>query len=273
MADWSAIWRNGERVDALDAGDRGLAYGDGLYETMRASGGALPWWPQHRARLGHGAERLGLALPADALFNEALAAATMQAPDGVVKLIMTRGAGARGYAPPADATPTLLVSASAALPPPLPALHVGLLDLRLGVQPTLAGLKHLNRLEQVLGASEAQRRGFDDGLMADAEGWLTCSTRANLFAFVGGRWITPPLERAGVAGVTRALLLRDWPALSVAPLAASDLSNVDALFLANAVRGILAVRQCDGRALDARRADLAAARTALAASHPGFREA
>lgn len=258
-----------------EALDRGLAYGDGLFETMRASAGTLPWWPRHRARLLAGARRLGIAAPSDSALDAALAEALRESPEGVVKIVLTRGIGARGYAPTPGVEPTLIVSASAAPAATASALHVDALDLRLGVQPALAGMKHLNRLEQVLGAREVAERGLDDGLMADAAGFLTCSTRANLFARLGDCWITPPVDRAGVAGVARGVLLEGWAppgGLQVAPLPLQDLSRVDALFLSNAVRGILRVARCGERRLDPHPAGLAEAFVALAASHPAFRE-
>jgi 4-amino-4-deoxychorismate lyase len=269
------VWRGGERVDVLDPADRGFAYGDGLFETMRAQDGALPWWPRHRARLLAGARRLGLPFPADALLDAALAEALSNAPGGVVKLVLSRGAGARGYAPPSPEiglAPTLVVSVSA---PPARAsvpLAIDALGLRLGVQPALAGLKHLNRLEQVLGAREAAERGLDEGLMADSEGRVTCGTRGNVFARIDGRWITPPVDRAGVAGIARGLLLEAWPALREGVLPLDELPRADALFLANAVRGILPAGRCGARTLDPRSEGLEDARAVLAASHPAFRE-
>jgi 4-amino-4-deoxychorismate lyase len=258
-----------------EAIDRGLAYGDGLFETMRACRGTLPWWPRHRARLLAGAARLGIPMPSDAALDTALADALQASPDGVIKLILTRGAGTRGYAPTPGAAPTLLVTASVASVAAAPALAVDVLALRLGVQPALAGMKHLNRLEQVLGAREAAERGLDDGLMADADGFLTCSTRANLFARLDGRWITPPVDRAGVAGVARGVLLEAWSppgGLHVAPLPLDALPRAEALLLSNAVRGILPVGRCGARALDPQPGGFAEARAALAASHPAFRE-
>ena len=269
------FWRGAVRVDALDALDRGFAYGDGLFETMRAHAGTLPWWPRHRSRLLAGARRLGIPLPPEAALDAALAAALATAPDGVIKLILTRGVGGRGYAPTPDIEPSVFVIASPAPPVVDDALDVDVLALRLGAQPALAGMKHLNRLEQVLGAREAGERGLHDGLMADAEGYLTCSTRANLFARLDGRWITPPLDRAGVAGVARGLLLEAWSprgGLHVQPLPLEVLPRVEALLLSNAVRGILPVGRCGARALDPRPMGFVEARAALAASHPAFRE-
>ena len=260
--------------------DRGLAYGDGLFETMRAHGGRLPWWPRHRARLTEGAARLGIAMPDEAKIDAALADALALAArdhrgDAVIKLLLTRGVGSRGYAPDEGAEPTLVLAVS-----PLPSISdrglvVDLLDLRLAVQPALAGIKHLNRLEQVLGAREAAARGLDEGLMADGDGFVTCGTRANLFAHLDGRWITPPVDRAGVAGIARGVLLEQWRpdgGLHVAPLRIDDLSRVEALIVCNAVRAILPVARIGARELRARPDDFTQARAALAASHPAFHE-
>jgi 4-amino-4-deoxychorismate lyase len=259
----------------IDATDRGLAYGDGLFETMRAHAGTLPWWPRHRARLLAGARRLGIPFPDDARLESALDDALRASQDGVIKLVLTRGAGARGYAPSRGVEPTLIVTASPGPAATAGALTVDVLTLRLGVQPALAGMKHLNRLEQVLGAREAAERSLDDGLMADAEDFLACSTRANVFARVDGRWITPPVDRAGVAGIARSVLLEHWrPAggLHVERLPLADLGRIEALTLSNALRGILAVARCGARALDPQPDGLIDARAVLAASHPAFRE-
>jgi 4-amino-4-deoxychorismate lyase len=264
----------------VDAADRGLAYGDGLFETIRTHRGTLPWWLRHRARLALGAARLGIAMPDDARLDAVLTDALVRADrefggEAVIKLVLTRGAGARGYAPVDGIAPTLFATASpvpAATPDPL---IVDLLTLRLGVQPALAGIKHLNRLEQVLGAREANERGLDDGLMADADGFLTCSTRANLFARIDGRWITPPVDHAGVAGVARGVLIEQWRpegGLRVERLPLAELGRVEALTLSNAVRGILVVARCGARPLDPLPDGLTEACAALAASHPAFLE-
>ena len=269
------VWCGTARFVAPDPADRGLAYGDGLFETMRAHAGRLPWWSRHRARLAAGAARLGIALPEDGVLDAALAEALAEAPEGVVKLLLTRGVSARGYAPGPGRGPTLLLSVAPAPEPASTAGSVDLLELRLGVQPALAGIKHLNRLEQVLGAIEAGRRGLDEGLMADSEGRLSCGIRSNLLVRLDGRWLTPPLDRTGVAGTVRALLLASWSppgGVRVAELPLAVLARVDALLLTNALRGILPAGRLGDRVLDPCPPGLDTARAALAASHPAFRE-
>lgn len=238
----TAIYRGHERVPAPDPADRGLAYGDGLFETMRVSGGVVPWWDAHAARLAKGARRLGIPTPDAAFLAGEAAALLATAPAGaVLKLVLTRGVGGRGYSPPEVTVPTLVLSVH-----PLPAPFEGPLtlrwcDTRLALQPRLAGLKHLNRLEQVLARAEWSDPGVQEGLMLDAAGRVTCATAANVFALVGGRWLTPALHEAGVAGIARGWVLANAPGAQEAELRPADIESAEALFLCNAVRGILPV--------------------------------
>ena len=142
--------------EPIAADDRGLSYGDGLFETMRVVAGRIPLWHQHRARLLAGAGRLGIAVTA-ARIDAALTPVLAGVGDGIIKIVVTRGRGGRGYSVPAEVMPTLLVQAyPLRTPPPRcyeQGLLIGLCDIRLASQPLLAGIKHLNRLEQVMAAS------------------------------------------------------------------------------------------------------------------------
>lgn len=241
------LWIGGEPAPAIPPGDRGLAYGDGLFETMRVHAGGVPWWDAHLARLAAGAARLGLPMPDAAWFADAAAGLLAQAPrEAVLKLVLTRGDGGRGYAPPAAPRPTVLMSLHD-LPPPLPpAITLRWCELRLARQPALAGLKHLNRLEQVLARREWTEADVHEGLMLDTAGEVACATAANVFAFVAGRWCTPPVDQTGVAGLARAWVLEQGGAVEHR-LSAADIEGADALFLCNAVRGILPVGRLGAR--------------------------
>lgn len=236
------LFRGQAPLAALDAGDRGLAYGDGLFETMRVANGRLPWWPAHRARLQRGAAALGIALPsASWLDGEVASLAAMAGGDAVLKLLLTRGAGGRGYAPPAEAEPTLALSLHP-LPPPVDApLVLRWCALRMAIQPALAGLKHLNRLEQVLARAEWRDPAIHEGLLLDTRGRVACATAANVFALVDGRWLTPRVDECGVAGVARAWVLAHAPGAREADLSPAGVESAEAVFLCNAVRGILPV--------------------------------
>ena len=241
----SAAYTGRDRLDAVSIANRGLNYGDGVFETMRVHRGELPLWPQHLARLRAGAGRLDIEIP-DAAFIEARIVDMISAIDaGVLKLLLTRGEGGRGYAPPDDAVPTWMLSLQ-----PLPAMQTALrvhpCETRLAIQPALAGIKHCNRLEQVLGRAEAARAGCDEGLMRDMAGNPVCATSANLLVLRAGRWRTPPVEACGVAGVLRGWLLVQG-LVEVAPVTSGELEDANAVALCNAVRGILPVRALGAR--------------------------
>lgn len=236
----SASFVNLARVDAVSPANRGLAYGDGLFETMRVHGGALPLWPRHLARLRTGAQRLGIPLPDPAFIEARIAEVSGGVDAGVLKLLLTRGDGGRGYAPPVDAQPAWVLALHPLPPVSAASLRLHACETRLAIQPALAGLKHCNRLEQVLARIEVERAGCDEGLMLDSEGRVVSATSANLLAYRDGRWLTPPVTRCGVAGVLRGWLLAQG-LVEEAELAPGEVEAADALALCNAVRGILPV--------------------------------
>lgn len=265
------IFAGDRRVDAVPPGDRGLAYGDGLFETMRVHRGGVPWFDRHWARLRAGAARLRLALPGRALVEAATADLLAGRDDGVLKLLVTRGAGSRGYAPPTEVEPVWMLSSH---PAPSPARDDGLrlrwCETRLAIQRSLAGLKHCNRLEQVLARSEWMGDDWDDGLVRDTDGHVVSAISANLFVMRGERWRTPRVDRSGVAGICRAWLLQATTA-EEALLSVDDVERADAVVLCNAVRGILPVARLGDHAWAPHPA-VRELRRRLAAAHPAFEE-
>ena len=261
------VFRGDEPVPAVSPGDRGLAYGDGLFETLLALDGDIPWWDAHWRRLSAGAARLGIAPPGEALLRSAAEEILGQGRQ-VLKLILTRGESGRGYLP-GDGPPTSILSvhpAPAADAAPL-ALHW--CGIRMARQPALAGLKHLNRLENVLARAECARAGHAEGLMCDEQGNVRCATAANVFALIDGIWHTPDTALGGVAGVARAQLLALEPAIRVAELSRAMLENAEAVFLSNAVRGMMAVDRI-GETAFARSAAFDTLRQRFLAAHPAF---
>jgi 4-amino-4-deoxychorismate lyase len=263
------ILRGGRAVDAVDPGDRGLAYGDGVFETILVHRGRPVWWEAHAARLAAGAVRLGIPLPDAALLRAEADACVAGIARGVLKLILTRGSGGRGYSPPVEPVPTMLLSLHDA-PPAVPAGGLALrwCDTPLAVQPRLAGIKHLNRLEQVLARGEWRDPDIHEGLMCDTQGWAVCATAANLFVRLDGQWWTPPVDRCGIAGVCRSWLMAHADA-GERELSPDEVERAEAVFLCNSVRGILPVAR-----LGARRWPPDAATSALierlAAAEPAF---
>ncbi|MCC7096472.1 MAG: aminodeoxychorismate lyase [Thermomonas sp.] len=240
------VFMGRDRLGAVSSTNRGLNYGDGLFETMRVDHGSIPLWPRHLARLQVGAERLALPLPDVAFLTARIQEHSAGLDAGVIKLLVTRGDGGRGYAPPVDVDPVWALSLH-----PLPqagstGLRLHVCETRLALQPALAGIKHCNRLEQVLARLEVQRADCDEGLMRNMESHPVCATSANLLVHRDGRWWTPPVETCGVAGVLRGWLLGQG-LVDVAALSMEDLTSADALALCNAVRGILPVSMLGGR--------------------------
>nr|WP_183422792.1 aminodeoxychorismate lyase [Luteibacter sp. Sphag1AF] len=234
----------------VSARDRGLLYGDGLFETIRVVRGAAPLWHRHEQRLIEGCRRLRIPCPDVGEVRDALKTLVGGWDDATARLTVTRGEGTRGYAIPPASLPGVFLSAE---PSRLPSaddyrngVAVRLCDLKLAQQPALAGLKHLNRLEQVLARSEWSDASVTEGLLLDGDGRLVCATAANIFAVFGDDIVTPPVERCGVAGVARAEVLA-LAGARVADLNLDRLRDADEVFLTSAVRGILPVRVFEAR--------------------------
>jgi 4-amino-4-deoxychorismate lyase len=262
------IFSGGRRLDAIAADDRGLAYGDGLFETMRVHRGEVPWWDAHWSRLELGARRLRLPLP-DRMQLMAEAAEFCAGRDGVLKLIVTRGGGGRGYAPPTEAVPAWLLSWHPQPPPHRPGgLVLRWCDTRVALQPALAGIKHCNRLEQVLARAEWSDQGIDEGLLRNTDGDVVGATAANVFLFDGERWRTPQVDLCGVAGVCRSWVLAATGAREDR-LSPEDIEAAETLVLCNAVRGILPVARLGDRTWPPHPA-VQALREWLGQAHPAF---
>lgn len=238
-------WIDGQPASALSLSDRGLAYGDGIFETIAVRRGSMPLLTRHLQRLAWSAERLALPLQLARLEAE-LGAFAQQLGQGVAKLIVTRGDGLRGYAPPTDARCRHLLSGAPL--PAYPAQHAeaGIrlfpCETRLAIQPRLAGLKHLNRLEQVLARAEWQDNNHAEGLMRDMQGRVVEGVFSNLFLLKDGVLLTPALARCGVAGTMRAELLARAQALGwsvvVRDIEYPELLAADEVFFCNSLYGI-----------------------------------
>ena len=264
------IWRGGVPADGIDPGDRGLAYGDGLFETLLVHQGKPVWWEAHARRLARGCETLRIDLPDPSHLRAQAEAIAAGCERGVLKLILTRGSGERGYALPAAPQPLLAIGLSDAPPPaPREGLVLRWCDTTLAIQPRLAGIKHLNRLEQVLARAEWSDPAIHEGLQCDTAGRVVGATSANLFVLRAGRWLTPPVADCGIAGVCRGWLLEHVPGAGEAVLARADVESADALVLCNAVRDILPVAALGTRHWATHEAVLGLVRM-LASAEPAF---
>jgi 4-amino-4-deoxychorismate lyase len=243
---------NGVESSAISVDDRGLQYGDGLFETMSAQDGRVRHFERHMERLAEGGRRLGLPVPDPNLVAAECERALAGLGAGSVKLMVTRGPGPRSYRPPADPAVTRIVVSSAPKPrnDPEEGIVVRLCDTPLGLNPRLAGIKHLNRLEQVLACAEWDDPAIAEGLMSSVDGRIVCGTAANVFLVREGRLLTPAIRDCGVAGVMRGVVLAaareagiDSEILDVRLV---DFSAADEVFLTNAITGVRPVGEILG---------------------------
>lgn len=247
----------GSPGSAFDARDRGLLYGDGVFETMAVIDSRIPLWNSHLKRLQAGCRALGFDSPSAARIERMLADVCVDRVRAVARLTVTRGTGGRGYRPPAVATPACFVEARAwpEYPPGLWAdgIRLRTCHTRLATGGPLAGVKHLNRLEQVLAQSEWDDADVPEGLMLDSNGYVVEGTMTNIFVQEGSRLVTPPVDRCGVAGVLRGLVMESAEqaglVVSEQRLRPPRVFGADAMFVTNAVVGLWPVRELDGQPL------------------------
>ncbi|QPG04461.1 aminodeoxychorismate lyase [Salinimonas marina] len=227
--------------------DRLPNYGDGLFTTMLVNNGRIALFAGHVARLQHNAQRLGIALNTEHLQHE-MRQQARQLGDGTLKLLVSAGAGGRGYKRDPASMPGLHFSGSA-----YPAhyrqwqaagIGMGLSTVTLARQPALAGLKHTNRLEQVL-IKQAMPDQVDDVLVCDTQGMLIEASAANVFWRIGQRWFTPDLSYSGVAGVMREFVLAQFAAngvlCEIGQYASGTLAQASNVFICNALMQMVPV--------------------------------
>ena len=245
---------DGEPQDRLSVLDRGLQFGDGLFETIACRNGRPRLLALHLDRLARGCDRLEIKRP-DPLVLRNEIEAMAQGADAIVKLIVTRGeAVARGYAWAGNERVTrVLMRFAWASAEVKESAHIGTAAVRLGENPALAGVKHLNRLEQVLAQGELRRRGLDELLMLSSSGRLVSGTMSNVFIVHDGKLLTPRIDRCGVAGIMRQVVLREARRAAIpveeAQLGARHLKQGQEIFLTNARLGIWPVRALGTREL------------------------
>ena len=246
-------WVNGAAQTDIAITDRGLHYGDGLFETMAAFDGHCPWFPAHYQRLVAGCERLAIPLPD----KQVLLREVQQAAEGrhkaVIKILLTSGSGGRGYGRPAVLEPNRVVMQHDW--PDYPdsywqdGVALKLCQTRLACNPDLAGIKHLNRLEHVLARNEWQSNEFAEGLMCDAQGKVIEGTMSNVFVVRSNTLYTPSLTACGVEGVMRRWVLDTAPKFNVeaheVALTPDDIKQADEVILTNSLIGLWPVKMLE----------------------------
>lgn len=233
---------DGKPVAAVHALDRGLQFGDGLFETMTVIDGQIRFMPQHLARLRKDSARLLINVAQAEVLHAELVAAAKRLDNGVIKLIVTRGSSSRGYSLPAQPLARRILIASDR--PKLPdQIRLMVCRTRLAAGGSLVGIKHLNRLEQVMACAEWQNiNNVDEGLMLDPDDNIIEATSANVFIVRNDRVCTPVLDRCGVNGIMRdqvmKLLRQSDKFFQTENIGIADIKQADEIFLTNSVGGV-----------------------------------
>lgn len=238
-----AVWTiDGKPTRHLDVEDRGFQYGDGLFETIAIRRHQPRFLAEHLDRLYTGCTRLGIRLPDRAHLAGRLRTAGADLDCGVLKLVVSRGAGRRGYAVPADVPPTLAWSVEATRLLPSAPLTVRWCRTPVSLNTALAGMKTLGRLEQVLARAEWDDPAVGEGLMCDGEGLVAGATAGNVFLVMADRLRTPDLSRCGVHGIMRRVTMEQAQRLGIhcdaTRIRPADLAEASEVFITSALTGI-----------------------------------
>jgi len=244
---------NGIQQNHNDIESRGLAYGDGLFTTAKISDGNIQYLSAHIERLLSGCVKLGIIPPSK---NELIAQLTAVATSytlAVLKVIITAAKGGRGYARAIGGGHELIIMVhdypTHYEKMAISGIHLGLSQQQLGINPMLAGLKHLNRLEQVLLNEELSTREEDDLLVANINNEIIEATSANVFILLNDQWHTPDVSHSGVNGLMRQAILQHFPDTLIQSLTLSNIINAQAMFVCNCIMGVMPVRAFNDLAL------------------------
>ena len=244
---------NGVKQHKIDVSDRGFQYGDGLFETIEVIQGQPVFLQQHLARMKFGSRRLLIPFPGNELISDEISSLVRDLSHAVLKLMLTRGEGGRGYRQPGNIQPTRVLSVH-----PFPeypsklkeqGINTRFCQCRLGLNPLLAGIKHLNRLEQVLARSEWQDPEIQEGLMLDVNDHVIEGTMTNLFLVKNNLLYTPNLDYSGVDGIIRKVVLQSAKKFGLKTeqkyLTRQEIFAADELFVTNSIIGLWPIKQVE----------------------------
>lgn len=227
--------------------DRGLAFGDGCFETLRLHQGQAPFWVQHKQRLLRGLDQLKINA-CESVLESILAKAQQEMPSGVLKIIVTRGNGGRGYSSSNLNQPNYYPRLHAFQPLAekiyVEGLHVGKSQVQLASQPLLAGIKHLNRLEQVLARQEIEAQGWHEAVLYSTNNEPVELSAMNLFIRYPSGWWTSSLLTAGVKGVARDWVLQNMlEPVQISEQAPNSVEHIIEAFGCNSIMGVVPIKR------------------------------
>ncbi|RMH19632.1 MAG: aminodeoxychorismate lyase [Gammaproteobacteria bacterium] len=241
---------NGRDSNTLSVLDRAVQFGDGVFETLAVMDGVAEFLAAHLARLRQGCERLGIPVPDLVRLRKECNELLKGIPLASLKIIVTRGQGGTGYACPREPEPTVILI----LRPwegrgqiQQRRARIGVASITVSRQPALAGIKHLNALEQVLASRECQKHDWDECLRLDDQGYVVEGCRTNVFMVKDGQIFTPELKLYGIAGIMRQRVIQSAREMNIQvmeqPLRLQDFHSAEEVFLTNSLVGIWSVGQ------------------------------
>ena len=245
---------NGIETSEISVKDRALNYGDGIFETIAVFGHQLHFWKAHYNRLQKGCELLGIKTPSEKSLLTDIQKLSLNDGNSVVKIIVSRGQGGRGYLADSSVSPGIIITLnnwpSFVESYRQKGIHTRLCQHRLIINPVLAGIKHLNRLDQVIARNEWHNDQIQEGLMLDQHDCLVEGTATNLFMKFDKQWVTSAVADCAVAGITRQAVInylnKNNIYITERKLKISELDSVTEMFVCNSVWGIVPVLSCDG---------------------------
>jgi len=244
---------NGKFVDELAVHDRGLHYGDGLFETITVENKQLLCWDEHLKRLERGCLKLNITVPDKNLLKNEVSALIKTESQGVIKIIISRGQGGRGYKILENIAPTRIISLY-----PRPnyydensssGVKTRICNYRYAKNPFLAGIKHLNRLEQILARSEWDDNSIAEGIVMDSENYIIEGTMSNIFCIIGKSLYTPDLSACGIEGIVRGKIIELASNLNfnveIRMMSLEFLMGAEEIFMCNSIIGVWPVNIID----------------------------
>ena len=243
---------NGVQSDSISITDRGLAYGDGVFTTAKVEQGKIQLLSEHLERLTTNCQKLSIALPDIDKIKGELKSVAQRFELCVAKVIISAGQGGRGYSRQGCEESTVIISfhdfPEHYLTWQQQGISLGIAKFKLGLNPLLSGIKHLNRLEQVLIRQELDKRNEDDLLVLNCADNIIEASAANIFWFKNNTWYTPKIVESGISGLMRHQTLdilnndKNKP-VEIIEAKITILDNIEAMFICNSVMNIVPVSQ------------------------------
>ena len=244
---------NGKLTNKISVEDRAVQYGDGVFETIAVKENLLEFWKEHYQRLSKGCKVLKIKCPPEVFLKKEISKflKKIKKKKFILKIIISRGIGGRGYNPPKKAKSTRILGAYNW--PNYPeknfkkGIKIDICKTKLAMQPHLSEIKHLNRLEQIIARSEWQSKNISESIMLDFNENVIEGTMSNIFGVKKNVFYTPDIKFSGIKGIMRNKILKllktKKEKYKVKKITLKELLNFEEIFICNSIFGIWSVTQ------------------------------